>query len=51
MLVLRFMLATIVTAGLAAASAAYALNPQPEPPNHNMPKIAVTLPPSPVLGR
>ena len=51
MSVLRLLLATIVTAGLAAMSTAYALNPQPEPPNHNIPKIAVTLPPSPVLGR
>ena len=48
----KFFLATAVVAvGLASASAAYALNPQPEPPNHNMPKIAVILPPSPVLGR
>jgi hypothetical protein len=52
MSVLRFLVATMaITAGLATASAAYALNPQPEPPNHNMPKIAVSLPPSPVLGR
>jgi hypothetical protein len=49
---MRFLAITMfVTTGFATASTAYALNPQPEPPNHNMPKIAATLPPSPVLGR
>jgi hypothetical protein len=41
----------VIGVSLASASAAHALNPQPEPPNHNMPKIAVVLPPSPAVGR
>lgn len=43
--------AAVIGIILASANAAYALNPQPEPPNHNMPKIAVILPPSPAVGR
>ena len=48
----KFIAAAVVLAvGLASSSAAYALNSQPEPPNHNISKIAVVFPPSPVLGR